>query len=289
MTSGPAGEPTAPATCPACGASLLAVDDRDAQEPVTAVYREDDDSATQPVPIDQLPTRPPAQPAQPAQPAPAANVAAEADDGATRDLPASALPTPPGAGLARMGRVIGAVALVVVLLAVVVVAALAINGAPPFGQQAATATATTAATAQPTATPATIPYTRAGLYQMSYPTGWLAPERNNPPMRYSVTVVNPRGGASLTVTVQQVSELIDPATTDIAGQTWTQEAADVTILTSAGVQYAHAVATTINHGGYLYTIVRLVPVIAEGDAASAFATADQASFQPILASFTFLG
>lgn len=238
------------------------------------------------------------------------------DDGATRDLPASALPTPPGAGLARTGRVLGAVALVVVLLAVVAVAALAINGALPFGQQAASATpsATAAATAQPAATPATIPYTRAGLYQMSYPTGWLAPERNSPPLRYSVTVVNPRGGASLTVTVQQVGELIDPATTDtnylnglaaptgtkprnttspqaitLGGQTWTQEAGDVTILTSAGDQYAHAVVMTINHSGYLYTIVRLVPVTAQGDAASAFATADQASFQPILASFTFLG
>lgn len=318
MTSGSAGEPTAPGICPACGAPLLpvAVDPGAAQEPVSAVYREEDDSATRPVPIDQLPTRTPAlSPAAPNATAAPISPAIPTDDGVTRDLPVSALPTPPGAGMARLGRMIGVVGLVAVLLAVVAGAALAINGGLPFGQRAATPTATPAATARPTATPTTQLYTLAGRYQMRYPNGWLNTQRNTPAANdYSITVVNPSGGASVSVTVQQLNQLVDPATTDtnylnglaaptgtkarnistpqaitLAGQTWTQESADVTILTSAGDQYAHAVATSINHGGNLYTIVRLVPVTMPGDAASAFAAADQADFQPILASFTFLG
>jgi hypothetical protein len=190
---------TAPSICPACGASLLTTEPAPVSEPITAQYREDDasgggedDSATRPVPIDQLPTRPsappaPTPPAPPPAPAtPALDLAREVDDGSTRDLPPSALPKPPETPVARAagaGRVIGAAALVLVLLAVVAGVALAINGGMPFGQQAATPTATPAPTATlaPTATPATQVYTPAGLYQISYPTGWNKTEQNSPP------------------------------------------------------------------------------------------------------------
>lgn len=323
---------TAPSICPACGASLLATEPAPIPEPITAQYREDDtgggaedDSATRPVPIDQLPTRPSAAPASPTPPSaaatPALDLAREGDDGSTRDLPPSALPKPtetpqtPVARAVGAGRVIGAAALVVVLLAVVAGVALAINGALPFGQPAATPTATPAppATLAPTATPATHLYTPAGLYQISYPTGWNKTEQNSPPTTYQASFINPRGGATVSVTAQQTGELLDPATNDtnylnglasttgtkatnisapeaitLAGQTWTQESGDVALATPAGQQYAHAAVISINHGGYLYTIVRLVPVTDPSEAASAFTAADQASFQPILASFAFL-
>ena len=154
----------------------------------------------------------------------------------------------------------------------------------PFTQRPATPTATASAPS-PSATPATIPYTRPGLYRIAYPTGWLAPERNDPPSSYSVSFVNPSGGASLTITLKQSPDLVDAATTDtnylnslasttgtkptnlskpravtLAGQTWTEESADVAILTTAGKQYAHAVAMSVNYHGYVYTTVRLVPV-----------------------------
>ena len=284
-----------PALCPACGSSLLATE----RAPGDAR----DDSDTRPVPLDQIPTKP-------SPPSPAS--------GETRDLPASALPQPPGKGVAkggagRLASGLGVVALIALLLAAVAGAALAVNGDLPFTQRAATPTATASAPG-PTATPATIPYNRPGLYRISYPTGWLAPEQNNPPSRYSVSFINPLGGASLTITLNQSPDLVDAATTDtnylkglasttgstptnlstpqpvtLAGQTWTEESADVAILTSAGKQYAHAVAMTVYYQGYIYTTVRLVPVTDPAAAQSAFDLAERASFQPSLATFTFLG
>ena len=285
----------APALCPACGASLLATDLASHRAPDDAR----DDSATRPVPLDQIPTKP-------SPPSPA--------DGETRDLPASALPKPPAASAARrLARGLGVVALIVVLLAIVAGAAMVVNGEIPFAQRPATPTATASAPS-PSATPATIPYTRPGLYRIAYPTGWLAPERNDPPSSYSVTFVNPSGGASLTITLKQSPDLVDAATTDtnylnslasttgtkptnlskpqavtLAGQTWTEESAGVAILTTAGKQYAHAVAMSVNYHGYVYTTVRLVPVPDQAAAQSAFDLAEQASFQPMLATFAFLG
>lgn len=300
MTSGVAAAPT---TCPACGSSLLATV---SGAPVSD--RSEDDSATRPVPIDQLPTRPAAEgPVAPA-PAPVAP-AASADDGQTRDLPASALPREPG-NSRRAGGMIGGVALVIILLAIAAIAALVSNGLLPSGQSAATPTAT--APAGPTATPAAIPYSVPHLYTIAYPTGWNKTERNNPPGLYSVAFVNLRGGATFNISTQQTPALVSadtadsnylngltantgtkptnlssPQATPLAGATWTAMSADVTIMTTAGKQYAHAVALSVNHGGYIYTIVRLVPVTSPTAAQSAFDTAEQASFQPMLASFTF--
>lgn len=212
-----------------------------------------------------------------------------------------------------MARGAGVAALVALLLILVAGAALAVNGDLPFAQRPAASTATASAIL-PTATPATITYTRSGLYRILYPTGWITTERNTPQSYYSVTFVNPHGGASLTVTLQQLPNLIDaasfdtqylnglsaptgtkptnlsnPAPVTLAGQTWTAESADVAVLTSSGAQYAHAVAMTVYHNGYAYTIVRLIPVPNQSGAQSAFDIAEQTSFQPMLATFTFLG
>lgn len=293
------GAAQAPALCPACGASLLATDAAPNPAPNPTPDDARDDSATRPIPLDQFPTKP-------GPPSPA--------DGETRDLPASALPKPPAASAARrLARGLGVVALIALLLAIVAGAAMAVNGEIPFTQRAATPTATASAPS-PSATPATIPFTRPGLYRIAYPTGWLAPERNDPPSSYSVTFINPSGGASLTITLNQSPDLVGADTTDtnylnslasttgtrpqnlskpqavtLAGQTWTEESADVAILTAAGKQYAHAVAMTVYDHGYVYTTVRLVPVTDQAGAQSAFDLAEQASFQPMLATFAFLG
>jgi hypothetical protein len=284
------GDSGPPSLCPACGAALVAPDGSR------------DDSATRPVPLDQLPTRP-----------------GPMESGETRDLPASALPSAPGTATAtkatkapgKMWRGLSIAALVALLLALAAGAALAVNGGLPPGQQGASPTATASA---PTTTPATVTYKRPSLYSIAYPTGWGALEQNNPPYRYSASFINPSGGASVTVTVQQTQAYIDAATVDdqylsgltvktgatpqhvskpqpvsLAGQIWTEMSADVSLLTSAGIQYTHAVVVTVNYHGYLYTIVRLVPWPDKAGAGSAFAVAERASFQPMLATFTFLG
>ena len=301
------GAPQPPTYCPACGASLLATD----QAP-SVIQDSHDDSETRPVPLEQFPTRP----ASPS-PAPAAG---GGETGATRDLPASALFPPEAASAKR--RVtrglsgLSMLALAVLLLAIVAVTALAVNGALPFTQRAAGPTAT-AALASPSVTPASIAYTRPGLYRIVYPTGWLTKEQNTPPDSYWVLLYDPRTGASINIALQRTPVYLDAATIDtnyldglaaptgtkatniskptaitLAGQTWTEESADVEILNANGKQYAdqyaYAVAITANHGGYVYTIVRLVPVSSQAGARSAFAAADQASFQPALATFTFL-
>ncbi len=299
-----------PTQCPACGAALLAMDLAPDDSPHSR-----DDSDTRPVPLDQFPTRPVPPPPSPGAASTAASTGGTdgTDSEKTRDLPISALPQPPTASASRLARGTGVVALIALLIVLVAGAALAVNGDLPFAQQPATPTAT-ASVIRPTATPATVPYSHPGLYSIAYPTGWNKTERNNPPGYYSATFVNPHGGASLTVTLQQLPNLIDAATFDtdylnglalptgtkprnlskplpvtLAGQVWTEESADVAVLTSNGTQYAHAVAMTIYYKGYAYTTVRLVPVPNQSGAQSAFDVAEQASFQPILATFTFLG
>jgi hypothetical protein len=200
------------------------------------------------------------------------------------------------------------------LVAIVIGSALAVNGALPFGQSAATATATPAPS---TATAATQNYTRAGLYQVTYPNSWTATEQNNPPQTYLVILTATGGGATVSITAQQTPVFVDPQVNDtnylnslaaptktkaknvshpeavtLAKETWTEESGDVTLLVSNGgvqsTQYAHAAVMSANHNGYIYTIVRLAPVTDQAGAASAFASAEQASFQPMLATFRFL-
>jgi hypothetical protein len=300
-TTGASGPPT---LCPTCGATLRAPDDSR------------DDSDTRPVPLDQIPTRP-----------------ERLESGETRDLPPWALPPPsqPQSGAkaeegevagkaaaretsGRFWRGLSVVALLALLLALVVGAALVVNGGLPFGQQIASPTATASSAPSPTATPATTVYTRAGLYSIAYPTGWLITEQNHPPSSYSASFIDPRSGASLTVTAQQTDALVDAATVDdqylrsltvktgtkpehvskpeavaLAGQTWTEMSGDVALATTAGTRYAHAVVMTVNYHGDLYTITRLLPWPDKAGAGQAFAQAEQASFRPMLATFAFLG
>lgn len=207
---------------------------------------------------------------------------------------------------------LGLVALV--LVAVVVVAALAANGV--IG--AATTTAAPTATVAPavTATPAVKPFSLANLYQLSYPQGWTVMQRNQPssPASYFALLSAPSGNVSVNVAVQQVSSVPDlmkldqafllklskPGTTPVAsgsptsvtvgGQAWTQLAADVTLAPAPGqsTYYAHVIALSTTHNSYAYTIVCVAASPSAAAAGPAFTTADQAYFQPLLASFQFL-
>lgn len=304
-----AGASGIPAFCPFCGASLLA----------------DNDGETRPALAEELPTQsiPPTAPtalvaaATPAQggAAPAKGASGDGDgdpSGETRDLPASALPRPKGMGGGTVARGVGIVALLALLVAIIVVAAFAVNGGLPFtANSVATPTRTPE---RPTATASVNVYQSSGLYQIAYPLDWTATEQNNPPQTYSVALIDPHSGATVNVTAQQTSAYVDPAVNDtnylnglaaptntkaknisdpqavtLAGQTWTAESGDVSLLQSDGsTQYAHAVAMSVDHGQRLYTIVRLVPVTTPSAAASTFASVDLATFQTILASFRFL-
>jgi hypothetical protein len=207
--------------------------------------------------------------------------------------------------------VAGILTLLALLVTLIVGAAFAVNGGLPFSTGEATPTRTPTT---PTATASATLYQRASLYQIVYPLGWLASEQNNPPQTYSVALINPHNGATVSITVQQTVAYVDPAINDsnylnglsaptntkaknisdpqavtLAGETWTAEAGDVSLLESDGsTQYAHAVIMSANHSQRLYTIVRLVPVTNPSAAASTFASVDLSTFQTILATFRFL-
>ncbi|HET9110190.1 MAG TPA: hypothetical protein VFN78_05130 [Ktedonobacterales bacterium] len=202
-----------------------------------------------------------------------------------------------------------------VLIAVVVVAALAANGVIGAATTAVAATATSA----PTATPAVKPFSPANLYQVSYPQDWTVTQRNPPPSSstsasYFALLSAPRGDVSVNIAAQQVSptpaltaldqafliKLSKPGTTPsvtgsptsvtVGGQAWTQLAADVTLAPAPGqpTYYAHVIALSTTRGDYAYTIVCVAASPSAAAAGPAFTTADQAYFQPLLASFQFL-
>jgi hypothetical protein len=197
------------------------------------------------------------------------------------------------------------------LVAVIVVAALASNGAlGVFGGAASTApTATPAATA----TPSSVAFKAADLYQLRYPEGWTAQQRNSSPQSYYALFTAPAGGASLNVEAQQATSATNPDMLDqeffwvlappgakltlppatsvtLAGQTWIQREATIPLQAATGQppRYAHVIAITAQHGAYVYGIVSLATSSTAAAAGPAFTTANHAYFQAMLASFTFL-
>lgn len=231
----------------------------------------------------------------------------------TRDLPASALPT--AAAAAGRGATSGlrtlTVALVaVVMLVVVVIAALVANGALDLlGGSVATPTATAA----PTATPLGATFGVPGLYQISYPAGWLIQQRNAAPQSYYALLSAPAGDANVNIEAQQASGAPTPTTLNqqflnalaqpgatpsiatssgavaIGGQVWTPLVADVTLRVASGQspRYAHVVILSTQRGAEMYTIVYLAPTASASGASHAFSAADATYFQPMLASFAF--
>jgi hypothetical protein len=156
----------------------------------------------------------------------------------------------------------------------------------------------------PTATPTSslIIFTDSGnVFSVGYPRGWLQTIQNNQSPRL-VVFSNPAIGANFNVgtyastgeSAQQVADSAlavlaqktgianrsGPTTVFIAGQTWTQEAGDVTVQQNGKLTPMHAVALATIHGGNTVYVLELAPV-------DTFATIDP-TFQQILQSFEFL-
>lgn len=331
---------TTPMRCPTCGATLGATADPEELPIREAIVREEDDSATRAVAPERLApiiarvttdhlnaqiaeaqsaiVRPADETTQ-ALPFAATAAAADPHE-VTQEMPPSALPQqapePPARG--RLGGAMRAISLALaglILVAVVFVAALAANGVFVGGATSSTqATATPTSTPDvPTATPALTVFSAPGLYQVSYPQGWLIQQRNTPPKTYYALLAAPSGGASVNIEAQQATDapaldvldqqFIDalaqpgatptpvgaPLVVSVGGEQWTQLTADVTLHVASGqpAQYARVIALSARHGDYVYTIVCLAPSSSAAAAEPAFTTANATYFQPLLASFAF--
>lgn len=247
----------------------------------------------------------------------------------TQALPLSALPqqTPQESSRGRLSggvlRALSVALIALTLVAVVAVAAFAANGVfggttARGGQPTATAASPTASpSATPSATPDLVAFSLSGLYQIGRPRDWLIKQINTPPKTYYALLTAPTGGASVNIEAQQSTsgaialDSLDeqflralaqtgatpqlagsPTNAYAGGQVWTRLAADMPLRTDSGQpspQYAHVVALSTQRGSYVYTIVYLAPTADEASTGAAFTMADNAYFQPMLASFTFLG
>ena len=234
---------------------------------------------------------------------------------ATRALPLSAIPqeAPParrGVGLRAAFIALAVAALVVVI----VVAALAGNGLLPslFG---GSPTPAPTATIAPTSTPSTA-FSVKGLYALSYPTGWVVQtQRNAAPQSY-FALLSSGGDASVSVEAQQISPapsdlaaldeqaistLAQPGTSPsnfsgattvaIGGQAWTRVTGDAQLIVPSGQPptYGHVAALSTQRGPYTYTILCVSTASSAAAARAAFTTDDASAFQPLLASFSFVG
>lgn len=331
---------TAPLRCPVCGAILNGADTSAALPIREAIVREEeDDSATRAVapermaPIisqattdhlsarsDEIPSieaRTADETTRVASFAPPVVNATDAHE-VTQELPPSGQPVaPPEAPTRRaQGGALRSISLMLaalILVAVIVVAALMANGVIGRSATATTQATATSAPLTPTATPAVTVFSMPGLYQVTYPQGWLIQQRNTPPRIYYALLTPPSGEATVNIEAQQATDapapdllddqflraLAQPGTTPIpdggptsvtvGGQEWTQVASDVTlrVVGDQPAHYARVIALSTQHGDYVYTIVCLAPSASAAATGQALATADEAYFQPLLASFAF--
>ena len=223
--------------------------------------------------------------------------------------PAAGTSEPPGkpADTSRRRTPSGLIAillLIVLLLVVGGAGVLLANGRLPFFSASPTATASATATPVPTTTPTSslIIFTDSGnVFSVGYPRGWLQTIQNNQSPRL-VIFSNPTTGANFNVgtyastgeSAQQVADSAlavlaqktgianrsGPTTVFIAGQTWTQEAGDVTVQQNGKLTPMHAIALATIHGSNTIYMLELAPV-------DTFATVEP-TFQQILQSFEFL-
>ena len=231
----------------------------------------------------------------------------------TQTVPAAALPsTEPSAPVKPPRKrgpvaVISVILLILLLIAVGVAGVLLANGRLPFFSATPAPTVAPTATLAPTATPQTALtlFTDAdNVFHIGYPTGWLAQANNvpgahprlvifaNPPKQASFnvgtlpTTDTPAQGVveqELAVLAQKtgIANRSGPTTLFIAGQTWTQEAGDVTVLQNGKPTPMHAIAMATIYGSHTVYILELAPV-------DSFATVEP-FFQQMLQSFEFLG
>lgn len=230
----------------------------------------------------------------------------------TQTVPADALPSTEPAAPARPPRKRGPLAitsiLVLILLLLVVATAgiLLANGRLTLFAATPTATIAPTATLAPTATPQSSLnlFTDADhVFQIGYPKGWLVSLKNesstsprlalfsNPPQQANFnvgtlpTTDTPAQGIveqTLAVLAQKtgIAHRSGPTTAMVGGETWTQEAGDVTVIQNGKPTAMHAIALATIHGAHTIYILELAP-------ADTFATSQQ-DFERMLQSFTFL-
>ncbi|HEX8983768.1 MAG TPA: TFIIB-type zinc ribbon-containing protein [Ktedonobacterales bacterium] len=233
----------------------------------------------------------------------------------TQELPQSAIPEAPRAPRRTLQRA-SLIAAGLISVAALVIAAFATNSVlfgdqiPPRGQASATSTAT----ATTVTTPSSV-FQAPGMYQINYPAGWLIKRRNNAPQTYSTLLAAPAGAigsvniiAQRNVSISAPDQLDDefiralaqtgttptasaPTTVSIGGQSWIARAANVPLAAATGqpTLYSHVEALSVVHGDYVYTIVEIAPAPSAAAADTAYITAKQTYFNPMLATFMFLG
>jgi hypothetical protein len=195
---------------------------------------------------------------------------------------------------------------VIVVLLISALTAVFVTSSDGSGSTAANATATPAPTATPTLITALplVPFAVSGAYSVMYPAAWFASQENvhgihsaifssrqsagiPPEMNiiYVPTNESPANMAQRDDDVlaslgqpNPVQNKTGPTTVTVAGQSWTQETADVT--PGGQAQTAHAVVLSVTHGGNVYTIAYYA-------SPSAFANLNAVAFQPMVKSFTF--
>ena len=311
--------PGAAMACPSCGAPLSAQAATEAVAPALA-NDPLDDSSTRPSipPIPPATPDAPDAPDSPASEDDAhvtRDVEATADfptqpaANRTQTVPAAALPsTEPSAPPRKRSRLapLSIALLILLLLAIGAAGVLLANGRLPLFSATPTATAAPTATLVPTATPpANLKSFTDGdrVFQMGYPTGWLVNAKNDPGTAPRLAIfANPPAQASfnvgtlsttdvpaqgiveqeLTVLAQKsgVANRSGPTTQFFAGQTWTQESGDVTVLQNGKPTAMHAIALATIRGGHTVYILELAPV-------DTFQTVEP-DFQRMLQSFEFL-
>ena len=227
----------------------------------------------------------------------------------TQTVPAAALPsTEPSAPPRKRSRLAPlSIALLILLLLVIGAAGILLaNGRLPLFSATPTATAAPTATLVPTATPpANLKSFTDGdrVFQIGYPTGWLVNAKNDPGAAPRLAIfANPPAQASFNVgtlsttdvpaqgIVEQelavlaqksgVANRSSPTTQFFAGQTWTQESGDVTVLQNGKPTAMHAVALATIRGGHTVYMLELAPV-------DSFQMVEP-DFQRMLQSFEFL-
>ena len=257
----------------------------------------------------------------PAQPKPA--VWSDPGDGATQPLPAgtfvppdATLPLPPAPRLTppaqadapppRRGwrRLISAVALIGVLLAVAALTTLTATGALHLPTASPSVRVTPTASVPPTAPRLTTFREGNGLYQVGIPADWPIASASGSTVNPTF-FADPQNEASLNIQHLSAASASDPSLlaqrviatlagqpdhitnplgpqmVTLAGSTWTEESADVVPQQSSTGHTLRVVVLAATHGDQLYLLTYSAPVVS-------FAATDARAFQPMLASFSFL-
>src|SRR5579875_61478 len=227
-------------------------------------------------------------------------------DGQTRPLNASdsASSADPAKGWRGWLPLIALIVIVVLLAAALAAVFATSSGGSGSSTAHAIATPVPTATATLITTLPLTPFTVSGAYSVMYPAAWFASQENvhgihsaifssrqsvgiPPEMNiiYVPTSESPANMAQRDDDVlaslgqpNPVKNKTGPTTVTVAGQSWTQEAADVT--PGGQAQTAHAVVLSVTPGGNVYTIAYYA-------SPSAFANLNTVAFQSMLKSFAF--